>query len=133
MDDMKPIIEAIDARIADAKDALIEAMRSESAIPVLRAEVERLEAARKALTARQTPSGRKRIGEGVAKRAKVKAPSVPVGHGSASASASPLCAECKGMGTMGTATAPCTVDDCEAHVCTACVASHNARWHREVA
>lgn len=131
--DHTKLITDIKAEIETAKTALEVAQDHAARVPDLKAEIERLESALKALTAPQTPSGRKRIGEGASKRAKAKAPAVPVGLGSASGLLAPPCAECKGMGTMGTVTRPCMVDGCGAHVCMACIHSHNVRWHPEVA
>lgn len=124
---MQDIIDQIKGRIEVTERELTGQRQAAAAIPETERHLARLQAALKALNSKQTPEGRKRIGE-AAKQRKPK-PDVSV----AAASAAPQCGECHGFGTMGTATAPCTADGCEAHVCGACSPSHNARWHQEVA
>lgn len=128
--DHTKLIADIKSEIETATTALEIAKDHAATIPDLEATIERLRDALKSLTAPQTPSGRKRIGEGAAKRAKATPRAkVPVGE----AATAPQCVECRGLGTMDTATTPCTVAGCDAHVCGACWPSHNARWHREAA
>lgn len=137
MADQFDILDQLHDRLQTAEADLATAKEAATRIGEIEAEIERLDAALKALGSPQTPSGRKRIGDGAAKRRKPKStmPAVPVGQ----AATAPQCSECHGFRTRGTATTPCTAiftsstEGCDAHVCGACWASHQARWHREAA
>ena len=77
------LIADLDTRIVSAKAELAEARQAASLAAELEAELSRLEAARKALAAPQSPDGRKRIGE--ARRKRKAAPTALIGGVSAPA------------------------------------------------
>jgi chromosome segregation ATPase len=65
---MQHLIEAITAEIKDRTGKLAEAKQAALAVPELEADISRLQASLKALDARQTPKGRKAIGDAVRAR-----------------------------------------------------------------
>lgn len=80
-DDCKELISALDSKIEARTSELAAAQQAKLDIPMLEADLERLHAAKKALSAPQSPAGRKAIGEAAKKRAKKELP---------------ICAECGG-------------------------------------
>jgi hypothetical protein len=68
------IIQKLDFHLESCRAALVNAEAAIRSVDDLRAEIARLEAAKKALTAPQSPAGRKRIGDARRKRKKAEGP-----------------------------------------------------------
>ena len=114
------LISDLDTRIVSAKTELAEARQAASLAAELEAELSRLEVAKKALGAPQSPEGRKRIGDGQRRRKK-KEPDAVV----------PTCSQCHEQ-IHWSALRRCDADDCEAvlHV-GECYDTHQKRFHSE--
>lgn len=144
---MQELIQAIQSELQLSEDALKEANAAAARVQTIEANIVRLKAALTALSAPQTPDGRKRIG---AARRKSKAAATPAGEGSVVGStittiaecarpilgphkladavaAAPVCSECK----LQTPTVACRFDGCDANICQVCMAPHYDRWHSE--
>lgn len=114
------LISDLDTRIVSAKTELAEARQAASLAAELEAELSRLEAARKALAAPQSPDGRKRIGDGQRRRKK-KGPISEVAH----------CSQCHKPDDYASLR-KCGADDCEAVLHPGeCYNVHFDRFHLE--
>lgn len=113
------LISDLDTRIVSAKTELAEARQAASLASELEAELARLEAARKALAAPQSPDGRKRIGDGQRRRKK-KGPISEVAY----------CSQCH-KPSDPVPLVCCKTDGCEAAVHIACYDAHYNRFHSE--
>lgn len=132
-DNCQDIIAALDRKIEDATNSLGAAKQAALDIPALTADLSRLEAARKALAAPQTPKGRRKIGD--AQRGRKRGTQVPVTDGHAAApQAAPVrrCDVCKTILFLG-AGRKCPAEGCDAWLCSlqTCTVGHNDRWHME--
>jgi len=112
-------VESLQGSIDNTKGLLEDAKAKIAAVAILEAYLARLEAAKLALAAPQTPSGRKRIADGQRKRKGKEAPKqvIPV-----------KCAECH---EVGGSASHCTAPECDAFVCNGCLARHQDRFHSE--
>lgn len=138
-DNCQDIIAALDRKIEDATNALGAAKQAALDIPALTADLSRLEAARKALAAPQTPKGRRKIGDAQRGRKRGTAPeapkvAVPLHQGPGGVAVGVTCSQCHRPFDAGDSQHSCPVDGCEAIVHAAgCIAAHRVRWHKEPA
>ena len=119
------LISDLDTRIVSAKTELAEARQAASLATELEAELSRLEAARKALAAPQSPDGRKRIGQ--ARRKKME----PISEAAQLAPNGMQCSQCHKPGNLASLLI-CPADDCEGSLHLGpCYDTHYRRFHLE--